>query len=75
MKDFNNLNADYIILSHNLLMEDNNGPSAVEQYAAYRRSAAGGAYDVEVVNVSDLYNSFGYGLDYNPMAIKILPIL
>ena len=70
MKDFNNLNADYIILSHNLLMEDNNGPSAVEQYAAYRRSAAGGAYDVEVVNVSDLYNSFGYGLDYNPMAIK-----
>ncbi len=70
MKDYNNLNADYIILSHGLLLDDANGLSAVEQYANYRESAAGGGYHVEVINVSDLYNSFGYGLDYNPMAIK-----
>jgi hypothetical protein len=27
-------------------------------------------YDVAVVDINDLYNSFGYGLDYNPMAVK-----
>lgn len=67
---FSNLRSKYVILSHGLLMNSTNGPSAVDQYAEYRRSAAGGGYDVSVVNVSDVYNSFGYGLDYNPMAVK-----
>lgn len=67
---FSDLRSKYVILSHGLLMNSSNGPSAVDQYAEYRRSAAGGGYDVSVINVSDIYNSFGYGLDYNPMAVK-----
>ena len=70
IKTFDNFAHDYIILSHSLLLNSDNGISAVEQYAAYRRSASGGNYDVAVVDINDLYNSFGYGLDYNPMAVK-----
>ncbi|MCO6461387.1 MAG: hypothetical protein J5I59_08280 [Saprospiraceae bacterium] len=67
---FSDFRHRYVILSHSLLLRNDNGPSAVEQYADYRRSTAGGSYDVVVVDVADLYNSFGYGLDFNPMAVK-----
>ncbi len=70
LRTFNNSEATYIIVSHPLLLNNNNGPSAVEEYAGYRRSQPGGGHDVDVVNVYDLYNSFCYGLDYNPMAVK-----
>ena len=46
------------------------GSSAADQYANYRRSPEGGGYNVALVNVSDVYNSFCYGLDYNPMSVK-----
>lgn len=44
--------------------------SAVEDLAAYRRSAPGGSHKVQVVDVEDLYEEFGYGIGTHPMAIR-----
>lgn len=49
-------NKDYLILSHSKLWE-----SALE-YASYRN-----AY---LVNVEELYNQFGYGIQKHPMALR-----
>lgn len=60
--------GNYIVLSHGQYINHPNG--SVNQYASYRRSAAGGAYQVVVVDVNDLYDQFGYGNVYHPIAIK-----
>lgn len=44
--------------------------TGIDDLASYRRSAAGGGYTVQVVNVEDLYDEFGYGLGRHPMAIR-----
>jgi len=44
--------------------------SELEQMANYRRSAAGGSYNVKVTDVEDLYDEFGYGIPNHPMAIR-----
>src|SRR5690606_28528219 len=60
--------GNYIILSHGQYINHPNG--SVNQYASYRRSIAGGGYQVVVVDVNDLYDQFGYGCEYHPVAIK-----
>lgn len=61
--------ANYIIITNKILQ----GPglsyaNPVKAYAAYRASAAGGAYDTLVVNIDQLYNQFNYG-ETSPAAI------
>jgi len=60
--------GNYIILSHGQYINHPNG--SVNQYAGYRRSGAGGGFQVVVVDVNDLYDQFGYGYEYHPIAIK-----
>lgn len=60
--------GNYIILSHGQYINHPNGN--VNQYASYRRSNAGGGYQVVVVDVNDLYDQFGYGYVYHPVAIR-----
>jgi hypothetical protein len=50
--------ADMLIISHS-------APSflnAAETWAAYRRSGAGGGFNVRVVDVADVFDEFNYGL-------------
>ena len=58
-------NVDYLLLTSRRLHG-----TAVEQMADYRRSAAGGGYDVLVVDAEDLFDEFGYGIPNHPMAIR-----
>lgn len=44
--------------------------SGVEGLANYRRSPAGGSYTVQVIDVEDLYEEFGYGIARHPMALR-----
>lgn len=69
-RDYTNVanQGNYIILSHGQYINHPNG--SVNQYANYRRSATGGGYQVVVVDVNDLYDQFGYGSEYHPVAIK-----
>ncbi len=57
--------TNYLILTSRRL----HGP-AVNQMADYRRSVAGGSYNVHIVDVEDLYDEFGYGIPYHPMGLR-----
>ncbi|MEM6772255.1 MAG: C25 family cysteine peptidase, partial [Bacteroidota bacterium] len=57
--------TDYLLVTS----RDIHGAS-VEAMASYRRSPAGGGYNVHVVDVEDLYEEFGYGLSRHPMALR-----
>ncbi|MEZ5047517.1 MAG: C25 family cysteine peptidase [Chitinophagaceae bacterium] len=63
-----NNQGDYIMLSHGGYIND--GSNAIQQYKNYRATTIGGAYNPVIVDVNDVYNEFGYGYPFNPMAIR-----
>lgn len=58
------IDSAYIIVTHSLLINSAN------QYAAYRRSAAGGSQNVLLANIADLEDQFSFGVNRHPNAIK-----
>ncbi len=64
--------ADYVILSHPAFLADpaQGNANPVAAYADYRRSPAGGAHQVLVVDVNELYEQFAYGVRYHPLAVR-----
>lgn len=64
LADFSNsATVNYVIISHEKLM------TGAREYAAYRASNAGGAYDTLLVDVNKLYNLYSYG-ERTPVAIR-----
>ncbi|MEM9846712.1 MAG: C25 family cysteine peptidase, partial [Bacteroidota bacterium] len=66
--DFTNESFDYLLLSHPKLIDDANG--YVQAYADYRASAIGGAFRPIIVDVTQLYDQFGYGVERHEVGIK-----
>lgn len=62
--------ADYLIISNRLLFGNSPATNAVETYAQYRRSAAGGRYDARVYDVEELVDQFAFGIKKSPLAIR-----
>ncbi|MEM6830329.1 MAG: C25 family cysteine peptidase, partial [Bacteroidota bacterium] len=60
------VNSNFLIFTHELLRA-NGDP--VNDYKVYRESAAGGSHDVEIIEIDDVYNLFGYGQP-TPLAIQ-----
>lgn len=63
LKFSNGATADYLIISHRKIM------TGAREYAAYRASGQGGAYDTLVVDVEKLYDMYAYG-ERTPTAIR-----
>jgi flagellar hook assembly protein FlgD len=63
-------NSDFIILSNKKLYDDGQGNNRVQEYADYRSSAAGGNYNVSVVEIQQLYDQFAYGIPLHPISIR-----
>ncbi|GAB3895072.1 putative type IX secretion system sortase PorU2 [Spirosoma agri] len=60
----------YVIISHESLMKPASGqPDAVQAYAAYRASIAGGQHDTLTTTVQQLFDQFSYG-ERHPLAIR-----
>ncbi|MCB0589613.1 MAG: hypothetical protein KDD06_30290, partial [Phaeodactylibacter sp.] len=68
--DYENTDADFLIISNARLFDDGQGNNWVEEYANYRRSEAGGNYAVAVVEVQQLYDQFAYGVNRHPLSIR-----
>ncbi len=68
--DYAALNAEFIILSNPKLYDDGNGNNYVQEYADYRSSATGGDYSTVIVDVQQLYDQFGWGLNRHPLSIR-----
>ncbi|MBO9633277.1 MAG: hypothetical protein J7578_09175, partial [Chitinophagaceae bacterium] len=62
--------ADYLIISNALLYGGTLGNNPVEDYKAYRESMAGGSYKVNIADVEQLVDQFGFGIRKNPLAIR-----
>ncbi|MBM3240588.1 hypothetical protein FJZ31_30255 [Candidatus Poribacteria bacterium] len=62
LKDTSN-GADYIIITHPIFME------SAQRLGDWRRTLKGGNYRVKVVDVTDIYDEFNYGM-VSPQAIK-----
>lgn len=60
--------GDYIILTHREYIEAS--PSYVNDYRDYRAGMAGGSHKPLVVDVDELYDQFGYGFVFHPLAIR-----
>jgi hypothetical protein len=60
--------GNYIILSHKSYI--NATPNYLNDYKTYRSSTNGGAYSPVIVDVTELYDQFGYGFEYHPMSIR-----
>ncbi|MGB1018812.1 MAG: C25 family cysteine peptidase [Chitinophagales bacterium] len=58
--------GDYIILSHTNLISS----PELQAYKTYRESIAGGAHDVVVVDVVELYDQFAYGIDHHAATVR-----
>lgn len=62
--------GNYIIITDTTFANDGAGNNYVNSYKLYRSSAAGGNYKSIVAYLHDIYNEFGYGYSFSPLAIK-----
>ncbi len=69
-RDWTSNTASYLIISHPGLYQDQDGLNPVQEYVDYRSSAAGGNYDVALINIEELYDQFAYGVRNHPFSIK-----
>ncbi|MEP6465753.1 MAG: C25 family cysteine peptidase, partial [Parafilimonas sp.] len=61
--------GDYLIISNKILTNvPLSGP--VADYVDYRKSSAGGAYNVKVCDIDDLVDEFAYGIKQHPLSVK-----
>lgn len=62
--------SNYMIITNRQLLNAMDGSNPVEEYRAYRSSAAGGGYDAKIYLEDELADQFGYGIKKNPIAIR-----
>ncbi|HWC54345.1 MAG TPA: C25 family cysteine peptidase [Chitinophagaceae bacterium] len=62
--------GDYLIITNSALLNASNGSHPVDDYIAYRSSAAGGGYTARMYLVSELVDQFGFGIKMDPIAIR-----
>ena len=67
---FDNLDPEYLILTSRSLNINENGSNAIEDYAAFRESELGGSYKTGIVDVEDLYEQFGYGVEHHSYSVR-----
>jgi hypothetical protein len=62
--------GDYIMLTHSKLFDDGTGFNQIQDYANYRASALGGNYTPIIVDIDQVYEQFGYGIDRHEQSIR-----
>lgn len=65
-----NQGGDYILLTHSKLFDDGTGYNHIQDYANYRGSALGGGYTPIIVDINQVYEQFGYGIDRHEQSIR-----
>ncbi len=70
--DFSNpaFAADYIILTHPSLEVSFEGENQVQRYKNYRSSTEGGGYTPIIVDITEMYDQFSYGIEQHPQAFR-----
>ncbi|QES90185.1 putative type IX secretion system sortase PorU2 [Rhizosphaericola mali] len=59
--------GNYLIISNSILRT---GSDPVAQYQQYRNSSAGGSFNAQIYDISQLEDEFAWGIRMHPLAIK-----
>jgi hypothetical protein len=77
VKNFENMTlgsnqGNYLIISNPALYNDgtNDGVNPVNDYKSYRSSAAGGSFNVQIYDINELIDQFGFGIKKDPISIQ-----
>jgi hypothetical protein len=62
--------GDYLIISNSRLYNNGSGINYVDQYRQYRSAATGGGYNAKIVDIDELTDQFGFGINKHPVAIR-----
>ena len=68
--NYDKIQAEYLIISHPILYGEGPNTNPIKAYADYRSSPAGGNFSTVIINVEQLYDQFGYGVDRHFIAIR-----
>jgi Peptidase family C25 len=62
--------GNYLIISNPVLYTGTHGNNPVADYTAYRASAAGGSFNAQTMDITELTDQFAFGIQKHPLAIK-----
>lgn len=62
--------SNYMIVTNRQLLAAADGANPVEEYRAYRSSAAGGGFDAKIYLEDEIADQFGYGIKKHPIALR-----
>jgi Peptidase family C25 len=65
--DLKKSGGNYVMIAGKKLLGN---PTTLNDYAAYRASNEGGNYKTQIVDIQQIYEQFGYGINRHPMAIR-----
>lgn len=65
--DPKNIGGNYLIITGGILRS---GSDPVAQYQQYRNSSAGGSFNTQIYDISQLEDQFAWGIRMHPLAVK-----
>ncbi|MEZ4956256.1 MAG: C25 family cysteine peptidase [Saprospiraceae bacterium] len=68
--NYEGIDANFIFLSNPKLYDDGNGNNYVQEYADYRSSQIGGGYKTIIVDVQQIFDQFGWGINRHSLSIR-----
>lgn len=62
--------GNYIMISNARFFNDGTGKNFVQEYANYRASTEGGNFKTKVIDVQQVHDQFGYGINRHPLCLR-----
>jgi Peptidase family C25 len=62
--------GNYLIISSPVLSVGSRGNNSLLDYKTYRNSVSGGAFNTQVVDISELVDQFAFGIKIHPLSIQ-----
>ncbi|WP_114792133.1 C25 family cysteine peptidase [Niabella yanshanensis] len=62
--------GNYLMITHQAILNGSGGSQPVEEYRAYRSSQAGGGYNAKIYLIDQLTDQFAYGIKGSPLSVR-----
>jgi Peptidase family C25 len=62
--------GNYIMIASPRFLNDGTGKNYVQEYADYRSSTEGGSFKTKVIDIQQVHDQFGYGVNRHPLCLR-----
>lgn len=62
--------GNYLMITHSAILNGSGATTPVEDYRAYRSSAAGGGYVAKIYLIDQLVDQFAFGIRLHPLSVR-----